>query len=87
MEKTNNKDFETTLYALYDKISGFYSNIFLATNDGVACRNVKMSFDAQPQMLQDLELYKLAEFKQVSGTLVPCDRPEFVCRCADLKEA
>lgn len=76
--------YETTAYCMYDRVAGFYSNIFLATNDGVACRSIKIQFGANKSLMDDCELYKLGVFEQASGKFVTCERPEFVCRCGDL---
>lgn len=78
--------YETSVYCMYDRVAGFYSNIFLATNDGVACRSIKMQFGQNKTLMNDCELYKLAVFEQASGAFAPSSKPEFVCKCGDLIE-
>lgn len=67
------------MYTIFDRVSGTYGDPFLCLTDEVAKRKFNYTMSKAPMVSADCQLYKLAEFDNVSGDLVVPVKPEFIC--------
>lgn len=66
------------MYSSYDNVSGVYGIPMLDLNNATAIRNFIVGVkDANVCYVKDLALYKVGEFDDSTGELIPC-KPEFL---------
>lgn len=80
------------LYSFRDRVSGLYSAPFIGEKNEAVIRGIRLAISRggeQPWQVfpQDNELYVVAEFDEVSGSVSSAVRfPEFVCNVSDIME-
>lgn len=72
------------VYAIHDDLSGFMTPV-VDQNDAIAMRNFRMACDVSKTSVMswrpsDFSLYRLGTFNSETGSLVPLDPIEVVCR-------
>lgn len=80
----------TQVYTLRDSVLGSFSLPFYASSPAHArriCKEVIISGDnSVAHSPIDFELFRIGEFDNDSGQLLPTDRPEPICRLDQLNE-
>lgn len=71
------------IYAIYDEKAQAYNNPFVMNHDGQAARAFEDEA-AQPDSMinkhpEDYRLYRIGEYHQETGKIIPEDVPKFVC--------
>lgn len=66
------------IYSIYDRVSGCYGEPYYSVNEGVAVRRFKYICDNADMVAPDCSLYKLGDFDNVTGDIVPI-KPVFIC--------
>lgn len=80
------------VFSIFDRVSGIYQRPVFAENENLIKRDlsVLLNSDEKNQITMftgDLSLYLIGSFDDISGELIPCDKPEFICNLIDLKKA
>lgn len=68
------------MYSVHDTAAEFYHPPFTAQTDAQASRIFVVSLGDQFPHRGDFNLYRIGEFDNDGGTLLPCDPPQCVLR-------
>lgn len=67
-----------SLYSVFDRIAGLYSEPFIQTSDATAIRFFRYRMSQSSMVSADCALYRLGSYDSSTGTIVPYEHPEFV---------
>ena len=67
-----------SLYSIYDRVAGIYSEPFLQTSDATAIRFFRYRMSQSAMVSADCALYRLGTYDSATGSIVPFSNPEFV---------
>lgn len=67
------------MYSIYDKVTGNYSEPFLAVNNATAERRFNYTMEHSKMISADCQLYMLGEFDSSIGVINAVDKPIFIC--------
>ena len=65
------------MFTIYDRVTGVYSEPFLAVNVDTAERRFNYVLSQSPMVKGDCDLFKLGSFNTETGEIIPV-KPEFI---------
>lgn len=68
------------MYSLYDRVSGLYSEPFVAQNDEIAKRRFNYFCEHSPMIASDCELYCVGVWHNSQGFVYGNDKPVFIVK-------
>ncbi len=68
-----------SVYAIYDRVSGEYGDIWLAKKEGLAVRRFNYMMANAQMVSSDCALYELGLYDSEVGVVVGHEKPKFVC--------
>lgn len=78
-------------YSIYDRKANCYNTPFFSQTDGVAVRNFQdLVSDTRSTVYRypdDFSLYKVGEFNETSGALIPLDAPSHISNASEFVAA
>lgn len=72
------------IFTIYDRVSGVYSEPFLAVNQGVAVRRFNFLMQNSAMVKDDCQLYCIGVFNTLSGVVDSSSNPEFICSYSEV---
>ena len=67
------------VYAIYDRVSGEYGDIWLAKKQALAVRRFNYMMSNAQMVSSDCALYELGLYDSDFGVIDSYDKPKFVC--------
>jgi len=80
---------KVAIYSILDNVSGAYGQPQVSQNDGTASRSIKDLMQRDENIrnhANDYALYRIGEFDDNTGTIVPEEKPQLVIKLGTLKE-
>lgn len=66
------------LYAILDKVTGIYGDLFAAVNVAQAVRKFDYLMSNSPMVSKDCALYTIGSYDNSIGIVTPLEKPDFV---------
>lgn len=73
------------IFSIYDRVTGVFSEPFLAVNVETAKRRFNYVISQSPMVKGDCDLYKLGTFNSETADIVPV-KAEFICHFEEVSE-
>lgn len=73
------------IFSIYDRVTGVFSEPFLAVNVETAQRRFNYVLSQSPMVKGDCDLYKLGTFNSETADIVPV-KAEFICHFVEVSE-